>query len=68
MMHHGGIIEKFHLGWKPKDNANVFCNKIDTDLDKSSKNRLSAIYQGGLFCDDVIHEEYYLKYVKSFYS
>ena len=49
--------EVSYLGWKPKDNANVFCNKIDTDLDKSIKNRLSEIYQGGLLCDDVIHEE-----------
>ena len=28
-----------------------------SDKDKPSKNRLSEIYQGGLFCDDVIHEE-----------
>ena len=49
--------EVSYLGWKPKDNAETFRAKIDAAMDRPPADDVVAIYQGGKFCGDGIHEE-----------
>ena len=49
--------EVSYLGWQPKDNAETFRQKIDAAMDRPPADDVVAIYQGGKFCGDGIHEE-----------
>lgn len=46
-----------YLGWQPKDNAEVFRAKVDADVLKPPRDDVTAVYQGGGFCGEGIHEE-----------
>ena len=45
-----------YLGWQPKDNAESFRKKIESGMKKPSANDVNAVYHGGAFCSDSIHE------------
>lgn len=45
-----------YLGWRPKDNAEVFREKLDATQPKPARDDATAVYQGGAFCADGIHE------------
>ena len=49
--------EVSYLGWQPKDNAEAFRAKIDAAVSPPPPDDVTAIYQGGAFCGDGIHEE-----------
>ena len=49
--------EVAYLGWQPKDNAEVFRAKIDGEMDPPPKDDVNAVYQGGGFAGDGIHEK-----------
>jgi uronate dehydrogenase len=49
--------EVSYLGWQPKDNAETFRAKIDADVRPPPPDDVRAIYQGGTFCGQGIHEE-----------
>jgi uronate dehydrogenase len=49
--------EVAYLGWQPKDNAEVFRAKIDEEMDPPPADDVNAMYQGGAFCGDGIHED-----------
>lgn len=46
-----------YLGWRPKDNAEVFRSKIDSLMQPPPKDDVNAVYQGGAFAGDGIHED-----------
>ena len=46
-----------YLGWRPKDNSESFRAKLDAEQALPSRDHPDAIYQGGLFCTDGIHED-----------
>jgi len=48
--------EVAYLGWKPKDNAEVYRNKLDETMDPPAADDVNALYHGGGFCGDGIHE------------
>lgn len=48
--------EVAYLGWQPKDNAEVFRSKIDAQMDPPPADDVNAVYHGGAFCGDGIHE------------
>ncbi len=45
-----------YLGWRPKDNSEVFRAKLDAEREPPRRDEPDAVYQGGLFCTDGIHE------------
>ncbi len=45
-----------YLGWQPKDDAETFRAKIDAEMDRPPADDVNAVYQGGGFCGDGIHE------------
>jgi len=49
----GGVA---YLGWRPRDNAETFRAKIDASQKRPAADDVNAIYQGGAFCGDGIHE------------
>lgn len=49
--------EVAYLGWQPKDNAEVFRAKIDAAMSPPPKDDVNAVYQGGGFAGDGIHEK-----------
>lgn len=49
--------EVAYLGWQPKDNAEVFRGKIDAAMSPPPKDDVNAVYQGGGFAGDGIHEK-----------
>lgn len=49
--------EVAYLGWQPKDNAEVFREKIDAEMDQPPADDVNAMYHGGAFCGDGIHEK-----------
>ncbi|QFU08166.1 putative epimerase/dehydratase [Rhodobacteraceae bacterium THAF1] len=49
--------EVAYLGWQPQDNAEAFRAKLDAQMDPPGKDDPNAVYQGGAFCADGIHEE-----------
>jgi uronate dehydrogenase len=44
------------LGWKPQDNAERFRAKLDATLDRPAPDAPDAVYHGGAFTADGIHE------------
>ncbi|WP_264214297.1 NAD-dependent epimerase/dehydratase family protein [Leisingera thetidis] len=46
-----------YLGWSPKDSSEQFRSKLDAEQTPPKHDEADAIYQGGLFCTDVIHED-----------
>ncbi len=46
-----------YLGWRPKDNAETFRAKLDSEMVPPAPDDVSAIYQGGAFAGDRIHED-----------
>jgi uronate dehydrogenase len=46
-----------YLGWAPKDNAETFRTQLDATLPRPGRDAPDAIYQGGVFTADGIHEE-----------
>ena len=48
--------EVAYLGWQPKDNAEVFREKIDAEMSPPPADDVNAMYHGGGFCGDGIHE------------
>ncbi|WP_305969325.1 MULTISPECIES: NAD(P)-dependent oxidoreductase [unclassified Mameliella] len=49
--------EVAYLGWQPKDNAEQFRAKLDAEMDPPPADDANALYQGGAFCADGIHED-----------
>jgi uronate dehydrogenase len=49
--------EVSYLGWQPKDNAEVFRAGIDSTSTPPPADDVRAIFQGGKFCCDGIHEQ-----------
>ncbi len=45
-----------YLGWRPGDNSEQFRAKLDAEQTPPERNHPDAVYQGGLFCTDGIHE------------
>ncbi|MDF0601703.1 NAD(P)-dependent oxidoreductase [Psychromarinibacter sp. C21-152] len=48
--------EVAYLGWRPQDNAEAFRARIDAEMDPPPADDVNAMYQGGAFCRDGIHE------------
>jgi len=48
--------EVAYLGWQPKDNAEQFREKLDAEMSPPPADDDTALYQGGAFCGDGIHE------------
>ncbi|MCG6903288.1 MAG: NAD(P)-dependent oxidoreductase [Rhodobacter sp.] len=48
--------EVAYLGWNPKDNAEMFRAKIDGQMEPPAGDDVNAVYQGGAFAGDGIHE------------
>ena len=46
-----------YLGWQPQDNAEVFRAKLDAAMDPPPADAPTAVWQGGTFCADGIHED-----------
>ena len=48
--------EVAYLGWNPEDNAEVFRDELNAKMKPPPADDPSAVYQGGPFCADGIHE------------
>jgi uronate dehydrogenase len=48
--------EVAYLGWRPKDNAETFRAGIDAQMEPPPADDVNAVYQGGAFCGEPIHE------------
>ncbi len=48
--------EVAYLGWNPQDNSEKFRAKLDAAMDPPAADDPTAVYQGGAFCSDGIHE------------
>jgi uronate dehydrogenase len=46
-----------YLGWRPKDDSEKFRVKLDAEQARPKPDEPDAVYQGGLFCTDGIHED-----------
>lgn len=46
-----------YLGWRPRDNSEVFRGQLDERMDPPDADDARAVYQGGTFAADVIHED-----------
>ncbi|MER0236510.1 NAD(P)-dependent oxidoreductase [Fulvimarina sp. MAC8] len=44
-----------YLGWRPKDNSEVYRKKIDAAMERPSPDAPDAVYQGGKFTAEPIH-------------
>lgn len=49
--------EAAYLGWKPRDNAEVFRAKLDKEQSPPAADAPDAVFQGGMFAADGIHEK-----------
>lgn len=49
--------EVAYLGWEPKDNAEAYRQKVDAEMDPPPADDATALFQGGAFCADGVHEE-----------
>ncbi len=49
--------EVAYLGWRPQDNAEVFREQLDAKMDPPAADDDTAVYQGGAFCGDGIHQD-----------
>lgn len=45
-----------YLGWKPQDNAEVHRARLDAAMERPKPDAPDAVYQGGMFTADGIHE------------
>ena len=45
-----------YLGWRPLDNSERFREKLDKAMPRPGKDAPQAVYQGGTFAADGIHE------------
>ncbi|MDA7426374.1 NAD-dependent epimerase/dehydratase family protein [Thalassococcus lentus] len=45
-----------YIGWTPQDSSEGFRAKLDAAMERPDKNDPRALYQGGTFCSDGIHE------------
>lgn len=45
------------LGWKPKDNSEKYRAGLDARLERPAVDHPNAIYQGGMFTQDPIHQD-----------
>lgn len=45
-----------YLGWRPEDNAEAFRAKLDAQMPRPAADAPDAVYQGGMFTADGIHE------------
>ena len=48
--------ETAYLGWRPKDSSESFRAKLDAEMDPPPPDSAVAVFQGGAFCADGIHE------------
>lgn len=48
--------EVAYLGWQPRDNAEHFRAKVDTEMSPPPADDVTARFQGGAFCGEGIHE------------
>jgi len=46
-----------YLGWQPQDSSEPFRAKLDAAMDRPAPDDPLALYHGGTFCSDGIHEE-----------
>lgn len=46
-----------YIGWRPEDNAEVFRERLDAEIAPPGPRDAEALYQGGRFCSDGIHED-----------
>ncbi len=46
-----------YLGWRPKDNAEAFAQKLDAEQERPAVDSAMALYQGGVFTNDPIFPE-----------
>lgn len=49
--------EVAYLGWAPQDNAETFRAKLDAAMNPPPADDVNAVYQGGAFAGDSIHEK-----------
>jgi uronate dehydrogenase len=49
--------ETAYIGWRPRDNAEVFRAKLDAAMEPPWADDPLAVYQGGTFTADSIHED-----------
>lgn len=49
--------EAAFLGWQPRDNAEAFRARIEATVDRPAPDDPVALFQGGAFCADGIHED-----------
>ena len=49
--------EVAYLGWSPKDDSEVYRAKLDSEMGPSPADDVTAVFQGGAFCADGIHEK-----------
>lgn len=49
--------EVAYLGWKPRDNGEDFRAKVDASMARPAPDAPDAVYQGGMFTADGIHEK-----------
>lgn len=49
--------EVAYLGWQPRDSSEQFRAKLDEKMERPTPDDARALWQGGLFCTDGIHEE-----------
>lgn len=48
--------ETAYLGWNPEDSSEPFRAKLDASMEPPAGDDPNAVYQGGAFCADGIHE------------
>lgn len=46
-----------YIGWQPQDNAETFRAKVDAMAERPAPDAPDAVWQGGFFCTDGIHED-----------
>ncbi|MBY6113225.1 NAD(P)-dependent oxidoreductase [Mameliella alba] len=46
-----------YLGWQPQDDAEIFRAQLDASMDPPAADDARAVYHGGAFCADGIHEK-----------
>lgn len=46
-----------YLGWRPRDNSEVFRAKVDANAQVPAPDSIEALYQGGKFAADTVHDE-----------
>jgi uronate dehydrogenase len=49
--------EVAYLGWNPKDDGEAYREQVDAEMDRPGRDEAVAIYQGGNFAADGIHED-----------